>query len=138
GFDRGERPALVMGMATALPVLFAPLGAWMRGRGARTDFWRRLEQLGFAYALGCASLIAVAGGLDDFDGDSEGFLAPATQIVQAAIAIGAAALVFAARRNASGLAAAGVIAGAALALIAVHLVDGSQLGSAILFMALWV
>jgi len=137
-FDQGERPALVVGLATALPVLLAPLGAWMRGRSTRTGFWRRLEQLGFAYAVGGASLIAAASGLDDFDGDTERFLALATQVVQAAIGLGAAALVLAARRSASGLAAGCVIGGAALVLVAAHLVDGRMLGGAILFMALWI
>ena len=136
--DRGQRPGLVIGISTALPVLLAPLGAWMRGRSRRTDFWRRLEQLGFAYALGCASLIAAASGLDDFDGETERFLALGTQIVQAAIGLGAAALVIAARRSTSGRAAGCVIGGAALVLLAAHLVDGSMLGGAILFMALWV
>lgn len=138
GYDRPERPALVMGVATALPVLLAPLGAWMRGRGTRTGFWRRLEQLGFAYALGCASLIAVASGMDELDGDREGFFTLATQIAQAAVGLAAGALVLAGRRGASGLAAGCVVLGAALVLIAAHIVDGSELGGAILFMALWI
>ncbi len=138
GSDRGERPALVMGLATALPVLLAPLGAWMRGRGTRAGFWRRLEQLGFAYALGCASLIAVASGMDELDGDRDGFFTLATQIVQAAVGLAAGALMLVGRRSASGLAAGCVVLGAALVLIAAHLVDGSEVGGAILFMALWI
>lgn len=138
GSDRGERPALVMGLATALPVLLAPLGAWMRGRGTRAGFWRRLEQLGFAYALGCASLIAVASGMDELDGDRDGFFTLATQIVQAAVGLAAGALALVGRRSASGLAAGCVVLGAALVLIAAHLVDGSEVGGAILFMALWI
>lgn len=138
GWQQGERPALVIGLVTALPVLLVPLGAWMRDRSGRAHFWRRLEQLGFAYALGCASLIAVIGGLDDFDGNTDGFLTPATQIVQAALALAAAVLTLAARRGASGVAVGATVAGAALALVAAHLVDGSAIPGAILFMALWV
>lgn len=138
GSLRGQRPGAIIAVTTALPVLLAPLGAWFRGRSERSRFWLRLEQLGFAYALGCASLITAASGIDSFDHDDDGFLALATQAIQAAIGLGAGALVFAARRGPSGAAAGATIAGAALALIAAHGVDGSQIGGAILFMALWV
>lgn len=138
GLGRGERPALTIGIASALPVLLAPLGAWMRGHSARADFWKRLEQFGFAYALGGASLVAAAAGIDDFEGDADGILALATQIVQAAIGVAAGALVLSARRTASGTAAGSIIAAAALVLVAAHLVDGNQPGGAVLFMALWV
>lgn len=134
---RDEHAPFVIAAATALPVLLAPLGAWMRGRSRRSAFWRRLEQLGFSYALGCASLILAVSGLDAFGG-SDAFLRLAVQTVQAAIGLGAGALVLAARRGVSGSAAGGVIMASALALVAAHLVDGSALGAALLFMALWI
>lgn len=138
GFEPDERSSMVMGLATALPVLLVPLGAWLRTRSARPDFWRRLEQLGFAYALGCASLLAVAAGIDAFDRTNAGFLALGVQATQAAVGLAAAALALAARRGASGFAVGATVAGAALAVLAAHAVDGSQLGGALLFMALWV
>lgn len=138
GFEVEERSRFVMGLATAFPALLVPLGTWLRSRSARGDFWRRIEQLGFGYALGCASLFAAAAGIDRFDGESERFLAFATQATQAAAGLLAAALVMAARRGASGFATGAVIAGAALTVIAAHAVDGSALGAALLFMALWI
>lgn len=68
-FGAEARSDAVIGLATALPVLLAPLGAWMDRLGAREGFWWRLEQLGFAYAIACASLVIVASAFGELDGD---------------------------------------------------------------------
>lgn len=135
-FGAEARSDAVIGLATALPVLLAPLGAWMDRLGAREGFWSRLEQLGFAYAIACASLVIVASAFGELDGD--GLLTFTAQGVQALVGLVAAALVGLARRDPPGASSAAVLAGSALAILAAHAVEGSQLGAALLFMALWV
>ena len=139
GFEAGERSRLVMGLASALPVLLVPLGSWRLELSARPAFWRRLEQLAFLYVLFCASLLVVASGIGEFDGAGDGrFLSFGTQAAQAGVGFVAAALTFAARRGPSEVGTAIVLASAAIALLLAHAVDGSGLAAALLFMALWV
>lgn len=135
-FGAEQRAGAAIGLATALPVLLAPLGAAMRGRDGRGDFWRRFEQLGFAYAIGCASLVAVASGFGEPDGD--GLFSFGARMAQVVVGLAAAALLVGARRDRSGQALGGAVAGAALTILLSRMVDGSQLGAALLFMALWI
>lgn len=135
--NAGNAPWLAARIAvvTALPILFAPLAAWMRGRSGREDFWKRLEQLALAYAVGGASLVTVAAGLDRFEG---GILGGLAQAIRAGLALLAGALVVWARPGASGRAAGAVLAGAGAACVLAWVMSGSQLGGGLLFMALWV
>lgn len=135
--NAGNAPWLAARIAvvTALPVLFAPLAAWMRGRSGREDFWKRLEQLALAYAVGGASLVTVAAGLDRFEG---GILGGLAQAIRAGLALLAGSLVVWARPGASGRAAGAVMAGAGAACVLAWVMSGSQLGGGLLFMALWV
>lgn len=135
-FGADRRPDVVIGLATALPVLLAPLGAWMRERNARDGFWCRLEQLGFAYAIGCASLVAVASGFGEMDGD--GLFSFGAQMAQVIVGLVAAALLVGARRGRSGQALGGAVAGAVLTILLSRMIGDSQLAAGILFMALWV
>ena len=122
-------------LVTALPIMFAPLAAWMRGRSVREDFWKRLEQLALVYAVGGASLIAIAAGLDRFDG---GILGGLAQAIRGALALLAGALIAWARPGASARATGAVMAGAGAACVLAWVMSGSQLGGGMLFMALWV
>lgn len=135
--NAGNAPWLAARIAvvTALPILFAPLAAWMRGRSGREDFWKRLEQLALAYAVGGASLVTVAAGLDRFEG---GILGGLAQAIRAGLALLAGALIAWARPGASGRAAGAVLAGAGAACVLAWVMSGSQLGGGLLFMALWV
>ena len=137
-FSRGDGPSAVSAAwATGLPVLAAALGAQLRQRGARSAFWRRLEQLGIAYATAGASLIAVLAGFDEFGSRQDFYLPLITLVVYAALAALAAAAVHTTQRDASGRAAAGVLMlGAGIALVA-HPLSGLQVVGAVLFIALW-
>jgi len=135
--DGQSRDALTVArvaLVTAAPLLLAPLGAWMRGRSAREAFWKRLEQVAFAYTVGGASLVAIAAGLDRFD---SGLLGLSAQSERAGLAMAAGAFIVWARPGASGRATGLAMAAAGLVCILAWLVSDSQLAGGILFMALW-
>ncbi|MBS0474891.1 MAG: DUF2157 domain-containing protein [Proteobacteria bacterium] len=137
GHDARDGAFLVFALPTALPLTLAPLGAALRVRSDRAAFWRRIEELGFAYALGGASLIAIVAGTTNLirGGDADKVLM--TLLTWAVAGFAAAALVWTVRRDRSGQAAAAMLAaGATLALLAYPL-SGSQVMGALLFMALW-
>lgn len=121
-------------LTTAAPLLLGPLAAWMRGRSSRTAFWKRLEQLAVAYALGGASLIVIVAGLDRFEG---GVMGLAAQWERGTLALVAAAAIAWVRRDRSGEATGLVLAAAGASCVFAWLVSGSQLGGGVLFMALW-
>lgn len=134
--DRSPDTLVVARVAliTAAPLLLAPLAAWMRGRSTREAFWKRLEQLALAYAVGGASLIVIAAGLDRFEG---GIMGLAAQSERAGLALAAGAMIAWARRGRSGEATGLVMAGAGLACFIAYLFSGSQLGGGVLFMTVW-
>ena len=126
---------LAIGFATALPVLLAGPAAWLRARSDRPAFWRRLEQLSFAYAIGGASLIALISADNFSDGGDK--IAFSTLFAQALCALASAGLVALGRPGVSGRATAGLLGlAAAVALVAWQL-SGNQVIAALLFMALW-
>ncbi len=140
GYDKGTPDmALLLWLAfvTALPVLFAPLAAWLRARSARAGFWRRLEQLALAYAVAGASFataVAAVGGYGE-----RGLLQEwASMAVSAAVALAAGLGVVLARPGVSGRMAGAIIAGAGLVLPLAYAADNVTLPPALLFMALWV
>lgn len=119
-----------------LPVAFAPLAAWARGRSARPDFWWRLEQLALAYAVGCASLVtAVAGteGLRDYNTANEW----ASLLLGGGVMALAGLGVVAARPGTSGRMSGAIIAGAGLTLPLAYLASDATVPAALLFFALW-
>lgn len=133
----GEPPWAWLALVTALPVLFAPLGAALRARSARADFWRRVEQCGLAYAVAGGSIFTALASVGAFDSEP-GALDPESQLVRAAVALVAGALVAAARPTRSGRMAGGIIALAGLITAAVSGANDITVLAAALFMALWV
>ncbi|MEQ8827261.1 MAG: DUF2157 domain-containing protein, partial [Parvibaculum sp.] len=112
-----EPPYLGMALATALPVLFAPLGAFLRARSARPDFWRRLEQLALVYAVAGASIMAALASLGAFD-TADGPLDMPSQLVRGAVGLVAGVAVAVLRPGLSGR-RSGAIMGGAGVLVAV-------------------
>lgn len=135
--DVSPAAALQIALVTALTVLFAPLGAWQRGRSARADFWRRLEQLAVAYALGGVSFVAIYAGVEKFWGSGNELVAIPPQTLRAALGIGAGVAVALVRPTVSGRAAGAILGGAGLAMLLAYPLSGSRVVGALLFMALW-
>lgn len=128
---------LVFALPTALPLALIPLGAVLRIRSERSVFWRRIEELGFAYALGGASMIAVLSGAENLSrGGDAGKVLP-TFLLWAAVGFASAGVVWSGRKDASGQAAAGMLAGASLVVLLAYPLSGNQVIGALLFMALW-
>lgn len=133
----GPMEVLRFALPTALPLAFAPLGAVLRYSSRRTWFWQRLEELGFAYGLGGASLLAIIAGFERFSrgGDSPQMLQAI--LLWALAGLVAAAVTWRARPDPSGRAAATVLAGSAVILLLTWPLSGNQVIGALLFMALW-
>lgn len=128
---------LAVTVVTALPLLYAPFAAWWRTRSARTAFWLRLEQLGFAYGVGATSLIVIGSGGDSFDNDSNHWLSFGMLALRAAFAMAAGAAIAAVRPGKSGQATGGILALCAALLVISHPLSGNSVLAALLFMALW-
>ena len=134
--DPGPMWLTWIGAVVALPAAFAPGAGWLRARTLRPDFWRRMEQLALAYAVGLASLacaVASAGELDGSgprDGGTAGF---ACGLVVALAGLAH----FAARPGISGRMAAAIIAGAGVTIALAVLTDDFTVPAALLFLALW-
>lgn len=134
----GQRtvPDFLVGLVTTVPVLFAPLGGYLRPRSARIDFWRRIEQLALTYAVfgGSAfALMASVGVLND--GDVVG--GSTSQFTRSAVAILAGVLVVIARPGISGQMSGAIIVGSGVTLSAALAVNDTTLAAGILFMGLW-
>lgn len=138
-FDHEPRDGsfLIFALPTALPLVLAPLGAALRVRSARAAFWRRLEELGFAYALVGASMIAVLAGFENLRRGGDGGQVLSTFLLWSAAGFGGAALVWRTRSDRSGQAAAGMMAAASGAALLAWPLSGNQVVGALLFMALW-
>jgi uncharacterized membrane protein len=135
--DPGMGLLLWLAFVTALPVMFAPLAAWMRARSARPDFWRRLEQLALAYAVAGASFATVVASIGEFGND--GLTREwASMAVSGAVAVAAGLGVVLVRPGISGQMAGAIIIGAGLVPPLAYGADGIDLAAAILFMALWI
>lgn len=137
GADAPGTPLLLrIALITALPVLFAPFAAWMRGRSVRMHFWRRLEQLGLAYAVGGASLACALASLKGFDAgelSAEGL----SMTVRGGVGLIAGLGVVLARPGISGRMAGAIIAGAGAVLPVAFILDGEIVPAALLFFLLW-
>lgn len=128
--------ALWVAFVVALPVIFAPVAARLRGRSARAGFWRRLEQLALAYAVGCASLATVIAAADGF-GDNHVTREGASLLLGGAVMILAGLGVIAARPGIAGGMAGAMIVAAGLAVPLAYPLGGATLAAALLFFALW-
>lgn len=130
-------PVLYWGLIASVPMAVAACAAVMRGRSARTDFWRLLEQLAIVIILAGVSLVVIVSAFDRPDEKYLGSFA-----IQSFFLIAAAAIIWMARRTRSGQATAAILAVAA----AIHLGEalliqasgreGPWIG-ALCFIALW-
>lgn len=136
GALRTSGTTIRVALATGAPVLVAGLAAWWR-QTEREDFWQRLEQAASVYAVGGASLIAVACAFERWPAQREADLILTVLLIYAAIAVGAAALVFAGRREAGGKSQAVILLACGLTGPLAFLLSDSQLAAALLFMTLW-
>lgn len=132
----GTALALWLALVTALPVVAAPLGGWLRQTSARPDFWRRVEQLGLAYAVAGAALASVLASTNALD-DKAALSGFAAMGLRAAIGCGAGLALMAARPGMSGRMAGAIIAGAGLVVLLAVPLNGHDFLPALLFMALW-
>lgn len=128
---------LAVTVTTALPLLFAPFAAWRRTRSSRAAFWLRLEQSGFAYAVGATSLIAIGSGGDSFDNDSNQILSFGMLALRAALLVALGGVIAFARPGRSGQATGAVLALCAGVLVICYPLSGVPVLAALLFMALW-
>lgn len=135
--DRSMAPLLWIAFVTALPVLFAPMAAGLRGRSVRPDFWRRMEQLALAYAVGAASLASALAGTGGF---SDGGMTqePDGMALRGAVAMLAGLGVILVRPGVSGRMAGAIIAGAGLVTPLAYSAEDLAVPAAALFMALWI
>jgi hypothetical protein len=128
-------------LATGAPVLVAGLATWRRGsknrEASREDFWQRLEQMASVYAVGGASLIAVACAFERWPGEDEAGLIFTLLLIYALIGAGTAIMVASVKQGAAGRAQALVLFACALTAPMAFVFSGSQLAAALLFMALW-
>lgn len=129
-------PYLWLACITSVPVLAAPFAAWLRGRSARAEFWRRIEQVALAYAVGGASLVAAVASAGVL-GDGEAISGFGSMLVRTVIALAAGVGVVLARPGTSGQMAGLIIVGAGLVMPLALAVDGYDLAAALLFMMLW-
>lgn len=127
---------LAFALPTAIPLALAPLGAALRERSIRQEFWRRIEQIGLAYALSGASGIAVLS-MEAFARGGDAAKVLPTFLVWAAAALAATAAIWAVRKDRSGQAAAGIMAAAGAVALVAYPLSGHAIGAALLFMALW-
>jgi uncharacterized membrane protein len=120
----------------ALPTLFATLGASMRARSSRTDFWRRIEQAALAYAVGGASLACALASTGEFGRNAVTVDWIALGVL-CAVAVLAGIGVVLTRPGTSGRMAGAIIIGAGLTTFASYVVDDLTVPAALLFFALW-
>jgi hypothetical protein len=123
-------------LATGAPVLIAGLAAWRHGT-AREDFWQRLEQAASAYAVGGASLIAVASGFERWPAAPEGDLILTALIVYVLFGGVTALLVWRGRPGRAGRSQALVYVACGATGPLAWAISGRPLAAALLFMALW-
>jgi len=108
----------------------------VRGRSARPDFWRRLEQIALAYAVAGASLVAAVAGVEGLR-DSNTVNEWASPLLSGAVMALTGIGVVLARPGTSGRMAGTIIAGAGLTLPLAYLASDATVPAALLFMALW-
>jgi hypothetical protein len=136
--DPGGLWLMWLGTVVALPTALAPVAGGLRARSRRPDFWRRLEQLALAYAVGLASLACTVASAGEFGGSGT----PGDNTDTAGFACGvfvalAGLAHLAIRPGISGRMAAAIIAGAGVTITLAVLTDDLTIPAALLFLALW-
>lgn len=134
----GDWPTMIrMATATALPVVTAGIVPWLRERGLRLDFWRRLVQLAMTYAVGGASLAVIVSAFDSWLEDSEAGLILGALTIYAAVALVTAGLIYRRSAGPSGKAQAAILTGGAAAILLAYFCSGSQFMAAAIFIVFW-
>ena len=128
--------SVYLGAMAGVPLAFAALGAFMRGRSERGPFWQRIEQLGIVYAVFGASFAAVAA-VDRLLTPDRFDVELGASLVVALAAILAAGVVFRARQTESGQSTAAVLGVSALVVVLSAIMPGGTIVAALLFFALW-
>lgn len=131
-----SHPTLYWGLIASPPMIVAAMAAAMRGKSARPGFWRLLEQFAVFAILAGLSIFILS-----WSGEDEWRYRNGSLVIHGLTLLGASAMIFAARRTASGRATAGMLgAGAALHLLQTILApswtDNHWL-NAVFFMGLW-
>jgi len=134
--DGVSPPYIWMALVTTLPVFFAPIGAWLRGRGARPEFWRRLEQLGLVYAVVGGSMFCALASMGAYD-TSNAVFGAVSQFARAIAGVVAGILVLLARPGISGRMSGAIIMGSGLTIALAYGANEIDVLAAGLFMALW-
>lgn len=124
-----------LALVVALPVLFAPLAAWLGGRSPREVFWERLEQLALAYAVAGGSLACVYASFGGFSGPDH---ALASVLTCAGVLVAGGIGVVLARPGVSGQMAGAIIAGAGVVMALAYGANDTTIPAALMFFALWV
>lgn len=127
---------LWLGAVVALPAVFVAAGGWMRTRSRRPDFWRRMEQIGLAYAAALASFACVIASAGGFGGGGWPSEATASLACGAGIALVGMAH-FAARPGLSGQMTAAILSGAGVVIALAAPAGDSTAFAALLFFLLW-
>jgi hypothetical protein len=133
--DPGFVWKLWLGIVGALPVALALAGGLMRARSLRADFWRRVEQLALAYAVGLASLACALASLGGF---GEGGLLEGTPSLACGVVVALTGIAhYAARPGVSGQMAAAIITEAGITTVAAEWANDQTVPAALLFFVLW-
>lgn len=127
---------LWLAAVVTVPVVTAPLAAWSRRRSARENFWRQLEQLALAYAVGGASFATAVAAWDGF-GSASGANEWASLLLCGVMTMLAGLGVASARPERSGRMTAAVLAAAGLVMPVAYGADGATVPAALLFFMLW-
>lgn len=130
--NRSVAVTAYMGLVSSLPAFVMALAAWMRGRGSRPDFWRRLEQIGLILILVWLSSGWVYGVLGASGRWAFGVIA-----IESAVLLLAAAATYFARPGRSGQSTAAILVAASLSNLTGHVAAGDELGGALAFMLAW-
>ncbi|MEM9085603.1 MAG: DUF2157 domain-containing protein [Pseudomonadota bacterium] len=136
--EEADRPNVWIAFVLSAPVLFAPLGAYLRARSTRPVFWRRLEQLALTYAVFGACMAATLASSDAFTRDQVGGFSAASIATHATVVAVAGVLVALARPSLSGRMAGAIIIGAGAVILIARSVSGVDIAAALLFIALWI
>ena len=139
-FGLGAYAAALLMRSLDLPMeaalLAAPLAGSLRGKSARSEFWRQLEQIALAYAVAGASFAAAMASAGVFS-SSDAATTLAAMALRGAVGVAAGLALAALRPGLSGRMAGAIIAGAGLVLPLAYALNDLDIPAAALFMVLW-
>ena len=125
----------MLGTIISIPAIVMGVASTIRSKLRNADFWRRVDQIGFAVLiLGVSGMTITALFGAAPPGDEQAMKVAVVQLLWFA---GAAAVIWALRPNPSGKATAMILIVAGLAQMVTAIIGSIPLISALLFMALW-